>query len=177
MKKSIYILVCLLFIAGQAAKAQLTSAEEVATPELAAKREVLKKEVIGNYMAVKQALIVSDAVNTAKEAVKFIASLDQFKFKKLSLQDMNAATSLRKEIKELAMTISTTNNINEQRKAFSVLSEKIWIMANKVKPQNGILYQQVCPMTGDTWLSMEKEIKNPYYPKNMLTCGEVKQSI
>lgn len=177
MKKSIYMIACLLFMAGQAATAQLTSSQEVATPELAAKREVIKKQVVNDYMAVKQSLIVSDSVNTAKEAVKFIASLDKFKFKKLSLMDMNAATSLRNEIKELAVTISETNNINKQRKTFSVLSEKMWTMATKLKPENETLYQQVCPMTGDTWLSLEKDIKNPYYPKNMLTCGEVKKSI
>lgn len=177
MKKSIYIMIFLLITAGQTTMAQKTSAEEVATPELVVKREQLKKEVVTNYMAVKQCLIVSDSVNTAKEAAKFIASLDKFKFKKLTLMDMNAATNLRKEIKELALVISKTNDINKQRKAFSALSTKMWTMGAKVKAQNVVLYQQVCPMTGDTWMSLEKEIKNPYYPKNMLTCGEIKQRI
>lgn len=170
-------MICLLITAAQITMAQKTSEEEVATPELAVKRELLKKEVISNYMAVKQCLIASDSVNTAKEAVKFIASLDKFKFKKLSLTDMNAATNLRKEIKELALMISKTNDINKQRKVFSTLSTKMWTMGAKVKAQNVALYQQVCPMTGDTWMSLDKDIKNPYYPKNMLTCGEIKQSI
>lgn len=176
MKKSIYIMACLLFMGGQAAMAQRTSAQEV-TPDLVAGRELIKKEVVTSYMAVKNSLIVSDSVKAAKGALEFIVALDQFRFKKLSLPDMNAATVLRKDIKALAVTISKTTNINQQRKAFSALSDKMWLMAAKVKPQEVTLYQQVCPMTGDSWLSLEKDIKNPYFPKNMLTCGEVKQSI
>lgn len=177
MKKVIYTLLGLMLAVGPTVKAQLKSTEEVATAELAAKREVIKKELITSYMAVKQFLIVSDSLSSAKAATKFVASLDQFKFKKLTMPEMNEATILRKEIRDLAGEISKTTNINKQRKAFSVLSAKMWIMAPKVKPMETALYQQVCPMTGDTWLSMEKEIKNPYFPKNMLTCGEVKQHI
>lgn len=177
MKKVTFITTCLLFMVGHATMAQLTSAEEVATPELVAKREMIKKSLINNYMTVKQMLIASDSVSAGKEAVKFIVSLDQFKFKKLNLTDMNESTTLRNEIRLLALRISETNNINTQRKTFSVLSEKMWIMSTKVKPQEVVIYQQVCPMIGDTWLSLERDIKNPYYPKNMLTCGEVKQSI
>ena len=177
MRKAIYTLLGLLLMAAPAVQAQLKSTEEVATAALAAKREVIKAELIKNYMAVKQSLIVSDSVQAPKAALQFISSLDQFKFKKLTLPEMNEATSLRREIRDLALEISKTTSINKQRKAFSALSAKMWVMAPKVKPMETALYQQVCPMTGDTWLSMEKEIKNPYYPKNMLTCGEVKQSI
>ncbi|MEJ2884098.1 DUF3347 domain-containing protein [Pedobacter sp. GR22-6] len=177
MKKTIYVLACLLMMAGPVAIAQVDSGKEVATLELAAKREAIKKEVLAGYMALKQSLIVSDSLNSAKDATKFIRALEQFKFKKLTLPEMNAATILRKEVKELALEISGTSNITKQRKVFAVLSVKMWDMAAKLKPMGTPIYQQVCPMTGETWLSMDKEIKNPYYPKNMLTCGEVRQSI
>lgn len=177
MKRTIYALACLLLMGGSAAMAQVSSTQEVATPELVAKREANKKAILADYMTVKQLLIVSDSINAAKAATHFVASLDQFKFKKLTLPEMNAATSLRKEVRTLALEISATGNITKQRKAFSTLSAKMWDMAAKLKPIATPIYQQVCPMTGETWLSMDKEIKNPYYPKNMLTCGEVKQSI
>ena len=177
MKRTIYMMVYLLLVGGSAAMAQMSSAQEVATPELAAKREANKKAVIADYMAVKELLIVSDSVNAAKAATKFIVSLDQFKFKKLNMPEMNAATILRKEVRALAVEISTTVNVNAQRKAFSILSAKMWDIAAKLKPMGIPIYQQVCPMTGATWLSLDQEIKNPYYPKNMLTCGEIKQRI
>ncbi len=41
------------------------------------------------------------------------------------------------------------------------------------------LYQQKCPMynegKGAIWVSETKEIKNPYYGSQMLTCGAVKK--
>lgn len=42
-----------------------------------------------------------------------------------------------------------------------------------------LLYQQHCPMynegKGAIWISEIKEIKNPYYGEEMLTCGSVKK--
>lgn len=38
---------------------------------------------------------------------------------------------------------------------------------------NHAVYYQYCPMKKAYWLSMEKEIKNPYYGSSMLTCGKV----
>ncbi len=60
---------------------------------------------------------------------------------------------------------------------FQLLSAKFWEVAPKFKAAETTLYLQLCPMTSATWLSDSKEIKNPYYPKNMLTCGEVKASL
>jgi hypothetical protein len=41
------------------------------------------------------------------------------------------------------------------------------------------LYQQFCPMydKGSAWLSMEKDIKNPYYGSKMMNCGKVEKEI
>ncbi len=177
MKRINYMLICLLLMVAANVKAQLNSSQEVAAPELVSKREAQKKDVLATYMSLKEHMILSDSLNASTAAVKFVTALDQFKFKKLTLADMNAATILRKEIKELALEISKTKNINSQRKILSKLSAKMWELAPKIKPMETVVYQQVCPMTGDTWLSLDKEIKNPYFPKNMLTCGEVKQSI
>lgn len=39
------------------------------------------------------------------------------------------------------------------------------------------IYEQYCPMydsdRGATWLSLNEEIKNPYFGSKMLKCGEV----
>ena len=54
-------------------------------------------------------------------------------------------------------------------------------IAKLFKPLNEPLYIQHCPMAdenkGADWLSMEKEILNPYFGKSMLTCGEVTGTI
>lgn len=157
-------------------QAQLTSKQEV-TPELVEKREAQKKEITNNYLALKNNLLVSDSLAVVKNAVALQQSLKNFKFKKLTLEQMNDATTKRKELIDLAAQVSATKNINKQRKVFEVLSIKFWDLAPKFKVADNALYLQVCPMTNAMWLSDSKEIKNPYYPKNMLTCGEVKASL
>ncbi|PXY39142.1 hypothetical protein DMB65_19375 [Flavobacterium cheongpyeongense] len=157
-------------------QAQITSKEEVA-PQLAEKREAEKKEITKNYLALKNSLIISDSLAVIKNAEALKNSLKKFKFKKLSLEKMNEAITSRKEIMELATQMAATKNINKQRKFFETLSVKYWDQAAKFKAADATLYLQVCPMTGAVWTSDSKEIKNPYYPKNMLTCGEVKASL
>ncbi|MFZ0599626.1 MAG: DUF3347 domain-containing protein [Flavobacterium sp.] len=173
MKKIIVIaFICISTLA----QAQLTSKEEVTT-ELVAKREAQKKEITNNYLVLKNNLISSDSLSVVKNAGVLQNSLQNFKFKKLNLQQMNEAMKTRKEIIALTAEITATKNINKQRKIFETLSVKFWELAPKLKADETKLYLQVCPMTSATWLSDSKEIKNPYYPKNMLTCGEVKASL
>jgi hypothetical protein len=173
MKK---ILVIAFICLSSLAQAQLTSKQEVA-PELAAKREIQKKEITNNYLALKNSLVISDSLAVVKNAVALQQSLKNFRFKKLSLEQMNDATTKRKEIIDLVAEVASTKNINKQRKIVQLLSVKFWDLAPKFKADDTTLYLQVCPMTSAEWVSDSKEIKNPYYPKNMLTCGEVKASL
>lgn len=174
MKKYALAILLVVGTAGFTATAQIkTSAQEVATPELIKQREELKTLIITSYLGIKNGMVVSDAKKTAAFAGEFASVMGKFKFKKLTLEEMNAATTARESIKALADSITVAPSINEQRKLMEKLSEKFWIIIEKVKPENMVLYQQKCPMMGTTWISNEKKIENPYYPKNMLTCGEV----
>lgn len=170
------LLVLALIFFCSLVQAQLTSKEEV-VPELVAKREAEKKEVTKNYLALKNSFVTSDSLAVVKNAEALKNSLKNFKFKKLSLEKMNEATTSRKQIIELADQLISTKNMNKQRKIFETLSVKYWEQAAKFKAADATLFLQVCPMTGAVWTSDSKEIKNPYYPKNMLTCGEVKASL
>jgi len=154
-----------------------TSTQEVATPELAQQREVLKKAIVSKYLEVKQNLIVSDSVQAAKSAGGLVTALNQFKFKKLGLQEMNAATTMRGKLKGLAQNIADTKSINKQRNYFMELSEGMWTIIQRLVPEKTALYEQKCPMTGKVWISDVKEIRNPYFPKNMLDCGEVTAAV
>lgn len=176
--KRILILIALIYLCGFTAVGQQhDSAQEVATPELAAQREVIKKEVVENYLSIKNALLASDSVAAVKAANQFKTSLNKLKFKKLTLEEMNKATMTRADVIKLASQISETKNISKQRKSLASMSEKFWIIADKVKPSKTPLYLQMCTMTGETWLSDKAQIENPIYPKNMLSCGMIKAKI
>lgn len=123
-------------------------------------RETSSQAVWDAYTNVKLALIASDAAK-AKTAAANLAMI---------FDESNAG------LKSKAESIATTEDLKEQRKAFSqfsVAAEKYF----KNKVAAGTLYKQHCPMAfdgkGADWLSNEEAIQNPYYGDKMLNCGSV----
>ena len=80
-----------------------------------------------------------------------------------------------------AAKITATADIEEQRVAFSALSNDFIALAKKSGVSSGQLYVDFCPMAmndkGAYWLSGDKAIQNPYFGEKMMTCGEVKETI
>lgn len=83
----------------------------------------------------------------------------------------------------LALTakIGDATDIEVQRVAYAALSEDFIQRAKASGVTGGEIYVEYCPMAmndkGASWLSNQKDIKNPYYGESMLTCGEVKETI
>lgn len=80
-----------------------------------------------------------------------------------------------------AVAISETQNIEKQRMAYSKLSQLITNIIKTAGLKNGQLYVQYCTMAfndkGAIWLSEAKDIINPYFGNQMLTCGHTKEII
>lgn len=72
------------------------------------------------------------------------------------------------------------NTIERKRENFIFLSQPL-IKIVEAFGANQKLYVIFCPMAnnnkGAYWLSNSEEIRNPFYGKAMLTCGEVKSVI
>ena len=72
--------------------------------------------------------------------------------------------------------VSQSGEIEKQREAFISLSEEMITISKQIQ-QTQKLFIQKCPMAnnnqGAKWLSLDKEIKNPYYGASMLGCGSV----
>ena len=86
-----------------------------------------------------------------------------------------------KSIAASAAKITNAPTLEAQRTAYEKLSNDIIAFVKKAGVTNGELYVQYCPMAfndkGAAWLSSSREIKNPYFGKKMLNCGEVKETI
>lgn len=114
------------------------------------------------------------------------------------IADINAAAGVLSELKADSSIVSTAKtyttgiqneltavkqekDIEERRKSFQVLSEQLYDLIRTVKYDRAVVYHQYCPMAfndaGAFWLSNSSDIRNPYLPKKMLICGEVKDSI
>lgn len=122
--------------------------------------------VYQHYIHIKNALVRTDAVLAQDRAKAMIAELEN--------SEANA------ELATAARNISTNNDVNQQREAFSNLTKA---METELEGAiaSGEIYKQYCPMAfegkGDYWFSNSEEIRNPYYGDKMLKCGRVEATI
>lgn len=129
------------------------------------------------YFKMEDAFVSSDASQVSALAKTALA-----KMKAIDVNDLGKMekSHLSKSI-EIFGAISASTDLKKQRAQLVVLNENIVALAMNIKSPTEILYVQKCPMAnsnkGAIWLSTEKEIKNPYYGDDMLTCGSVIEEI
>ena len=130
-------------------------------------------ELLKVYLNLKDALVASDQEKTqtlAKRAVGMASNISG-----LQMDDMAKShiSQLEKQLNELA----TKTSLEGQREVFVPLSENMIQIGQQMQGLDSKLYVQHCPMAnndkGGNWLSLEEEIRNPYYGDAMLTCGSV----
>ena len=77
--------------------------------------------------------------------------------------------------------IAGNENLENQREHFVILNENMVALAMNITGFETEIYVQKCPMAnnnkGAKWLSTEKEVRNPYYGKEMLTCGSITERL
>ena len=122
--------------------------------------------VYNHYIAIKTALVQTDAELAQDHAKQMIAELEN--------------TEANAEIANAARKLATSTDVNVQREAFSELTKSMdAILEGALK--SGEIYKQYCPMAfegkGDFWYSNSKEIRNPYFGDKMLKCGRVEATI
>lgn len=127
-------------------------------------------QLLMQYYAIKDALVVGNATNASTSADQFIKVANSIDYKLISEGNINA---LLKD----ATSISEAKDIKKQREYFSNFSNNMTELAKSVKLSAEPIYQAYCPMKKANWLSNEKTIKNPYYGNAMLSCGQVVETI
>jgi hypothetical protein len=138
-------------------------------------------DVVSAYLDLKNALTNdngNDAASAAKQIGDALSKVDE---SALAPEQKKVYGDVKDDIKEHSEHIASNgSNIAHQREHFDMLSQD---MIDLVKTTGSIqtLYKDFCPMynnkKGASWLSESKEIKNPYYGKEMPKCGEVKEEI
>lgn len=154
--------------------------KEVVEAEIA-KSPFSIKEIVTNYLKIKNALTKDDA--------KTAAIAGNSLFKVMASTNTNALTPSQKkeyidivdDAKEHSEHISkNAGKIDHQREHFAILSKDINDLI-KMFGTDQKLYQDYCPMYNDgkgaLWISETKEIKNPFYGSQMLTCGSLKKTL
>src|SRR5690554_6512156 len=137
------------------------------------------KQILADYMVLKDALVATDEAASAKAGKKRENTLEAFKVDSYSAAEQEELKEIIEVAAEHAEHISRSD-IAHQREHFQMLTKDITDMVKIIGTDN-TLYQQYCPMYADdkggAWLSMEKEIRNPYFGDLMMNCGEVQKEI
>jgi Cu(I)/Ag(I) efflux system membrane fusion protein len=131
------------------------------------------KKVLELYLKMKDAFVASDAGQVSAFAK---ATSNEMKTIDKGSSDKMVQTHLSKST-EMLDAIAATNNLEYQRAHFVILNENIVAIAMNLDDVTDIMYVQKCPMAnnnkGAVWLSVDENIRNPYYGDAMLTCGSV----
>jgi hypothetical protein len=139
------------------------------------------KTIVDHYLHIKNALTNdngAEAANGAKAMEKAISSLDKSLF---TAEQKKVYDDMEDDLKEHAEHIGKNgDNIKHQRSHFAMLSEDVYDLVKNFGAGQPI-YHDHCPMynenKGAMWLSEMKEVKNPFYGAEMLTCGTVEEVI
>jgi membrane fusion protein, copper/silver efflux system len=133
------------------------------------------------YLKLKNELVNDSPSGAAKAAKEASNELKKVDMKLLTDHDMHMTwMKVLKPIQENTDLIGNSADITVQRDAFVRLSEAVIEAVGLFGIQGLTVYQQHCPMAnsskGADWLSLESEIKNPYYGASMLSCGSVEKT-
>jgi len=133
------------------------------------------KNLLSAYLKMKDAFVGSNAAMIAQEAEAVLNRSNKLDRAGLGIIERGHLD----KILSLLKSISAKEDLERQRAHFVELNVHMVALASRVKPLERTLYIQQCPMAnnnlGAVWLSSEKEIRNPYYGDEMLTCGKVEK--
>ncbi len=139
------------------------------------------KDMVGQYLQIKNALVNDNGEEAATAGNAFVASMGKMEKTTMAPEKVKIWEDLSESAKEMAGHIGMNHGkIDHQREHFDMLSKDMYDMVTAFGTDQ-TLYVAHCPMfnknKGADWLSETKEIKNPYYGKEMLTCGKIKEEI
>ena len=138
---------------------------------------------LNNYYHLKDAFVLSNNEMAVTSANLLVSSADS-----LDLKEVKADNSIVEMAKGYVQTVTSEakaltqeKDLEAKRKSFQMISDAMYDLVRTVRFDKEVVYHQFCPMAfndaGGYWLSASSDIKNPYFGKKMLTCGEVKDSI
>ncbi|MCB0536757.1 MAG: DUF3347 domain-containing protein [Bacteroidetes bacterium] len=135
--------------------------------------------VLNDYFNLKDALVADDNAKAKNLGGVLAKSLKAFDTSKYSGDKQGELKDIIEDATEHAEHISESD-ITHQREHFKVLSKDMTDMV-AITGTSMKIYEQFCPMydnnKGGAWLSMNEEIRNPYFGAKMLKCGKVQREI
>ncbi len=134
-----------------------------------------------DYFALNQTLIEDNQDGAKAAAKKLSETVRKFDMSKLEGEQMDFYHMQLSKINAALGNIEKSADIEETRLELASLSEAMYSLAKAYHPNDVELYYQFCPMArnneGANWLSLTKEIINPYMGQRMLKCGRTQETL
>jgi hypothetical protein len=146
-------------------------------PEPLSKSSFSIDGILNNYLKLKNALAKDDSKEAANAAKELNATFNNLESDKIEAKFKKEYVDLADDAKEHAERIADNSaKIDSQRQHFAMLSKDINELI-KIFGTDRKIYRDYCPMydqgKSGYWISETKDIKNPYYGSEMLTCGGI----
>lgn len=137
--------------------------------------------IVSGYLKLKNALIKDDSKDAANASKSIAATLNDAGTNTLDSKLKKKYNDIAVDAKEHAEHIgNSAGKIDHQREHFAMLSKDINDLIKTFGTKQK-LYQDYCPMYNEGksgyWISETKEIRNPYYGSEMLSCGRIVEAI
>lgn len=150
-------------------------AEEIVLVSDAVKASVSTEAIINGYLKIKNALANDKSKEATTAANDFAKAVSATNSSKIDSKLVDKYTTITESAKKQADLIAINDGkIVEQRTHFAILSKDITSLLATFGTSKK-LYQDYCPMYNEGkngyWISEIKEIRNPYYGSEMLSCG------
>ncbi|ASZ12746.1 DUF3347 domain-containing protein [Chitinophaga pendula] len=137
------------------------------------------KTLVTDYLRIKNALVASNAQEAAAAGQQLAKSAAGFDGSLLSADQLKIYNAQIAAIKENATHIAGNKELPHQREHLADLTSPVYELVKAFGAGETVYYTH-CPMAfdkGANWLSEVAEIKNPFYGQDMLSCGEIKETI
>ena len=141
------------------------------------------RNIMAAYYSLKEGFVEEKDASIAQHAQAMIGAVDS-----LTKHELVADTGIVATAQSYTLGISAElkgllgeKDLEGKRKSFQMVSDQLYDLIRTVQYDREVIYHYYCPMAfndqGANWLSNIAIVRNPYIPKKMISCGEMKDSI
>ncbi len=116
------------------------------------------------------AMFSTFAANLSDKDKQFLTGYEKIR-SALAADDLSNARTAAADLGDDGAVLAKSSSLKEARVAFEKLSDRAKQLANG---QPGYFVVN-CPMLKKDWVQTSEKIGNPYYGKEMATCGEIRK--
>ena len=155
-----------------------TEISNVAISDIARKA---MQPVYESYLSFKDALVNDDLKLSQEKGKELLSKIEGMNMSVFQGESHNVWMKNSSSMKESLLHVHHMETIEEVRKSFQSVSDALILLTKSMSSNDQMLHIQFCPMADDfkgaNWLSLDTEIRNPYFGASMLTCGEVTETL